>query len=214
MIPIDKEHISKGDITLVLKLMYDYTFECKELSLLKQLLEEGYNAFLAYPVTDWETFSELKKLGVSDIYIDGPLGFQAEAIAKEKGDIQIRVSPTMSPNASLTGPSPQSFFIRPEDLNLYEGVIDIIDFKELESIDREEALFTIFKRGTFNYNLSQLVTGMNPDVNNLMFPQEFGKERLNCGQRCKIHPGRCHYCDTTFKLINSSIQWIESRKKE
>ncbi len=167
---------------------------------------------MTYPVTDWETFSGLKKLGVSDIYIDGPLGFQTKAIAKGKEDIKIRVSPTVSPNASLTGSTPQSFFIRPEDLNLYEGAIDIIDFKELESIDREEALFTIYKRGTFNYNLSQLITGMSPDVNNLTFPRDFGKERLNCGQRCKIYPGRCHYCDTTFKLIDSSLRLIESNK--
>lgn len=53
----------------------DYTIECGEITILQELLNEGYRAYLRFPISDWETFVALIDMGVSDIYIDGPLGF-------------------------------------------------------------------------------------------------------------------------------------------
>lgn len=46
----------------------------------------------------------------------------------------IRVSPTISPNVSLSldSTNANSFFIRPEDLDKYNEAIDIIDFKMID----------------------------------------------------------------------------------
>ncbi len=175
------------------------------------LIKSGYNAFLRFPVVDWETFIELRNIGISDIYIDGPLGFQCERIKKGKQNTKIRVSPTVSPNISFINRSINSFFIRPEDLSLYSSTIDIIDFKESDQ-EKEDTLFTIYKRGTFDFNINDLIKGLPRDVSNLFIKPEFAQHRLNCGQHCKI-PGRhCHLCETNFTLSNNIISYLQNKE--
>lgn len=171
----------------------------------------GYNRYLRFPVTDWETFQELREAEVSDIYIDGPLGFQMDLLEKYKGDIKIRVSPTISPNASLSAErKPTSFFIRPEDLSLYSA-IDIIDFSQ-PSKDKEDTLFSIYTRGSFSYDINLLIDGL-PSRNNLLFKEEFGKTRLNCKQKCNIPGHHCHYCDTYFSVASRLNEFAQLSKK-
>lgn len=187
----------------------DYTIECGDLVVLIALLESGYNAFARFPVTDWETFTSLQSIGVSDIYIDGPLGFQIDRIIKAKGDTKIRVSPSVSPNSSFNkGSNADSFFIRPEDLKLYEQAIDVIDFK-INDQEKEDVLYTIYKRGTFNAELGVLIESLHMTVPNLFIRPEFGQNRLNCGQRCKIPGKSCHLCETQFILTNTVLSYFE-----
>lgn len=190
------------EVQKIIPIVSDYTIECDRIDSLKELLQKGYKAFLKYPVSDWEIFNQLKKLGVTDIYIDGPLGFSMEDIGKAKDSILIRVSPTVSSNASFIQRYPSSFYIRPEDLHLYDKTIDIIDFKVTPNCEEEEALFSIYKRGTFNYSLSNLVKTMQPNVENVLLPKDFGEQRVNCKQRCQLPGARCHYCDSVFGVTS------------
>lgn len=208
--------ITKGDtlspkeqeqINLVKEITDNYTVSCGRVDILRDLLAQGYHAYLAFPATDWETFAELQDLGVSDIYIDGPLGFQMNKIAAGKKDIKIRVSPTMSPNSSLTKGEPNDFFIRPEDLKFYNS-IDIIDFNETNT-DKEDTLFSIYNRGTFNYSLQNLMSNLPYDINNLLFREDFVSHRLNCGQRCKEPNRSCHLCSNYFTVIKDSLNLIK-----
>lgn len=187
----------------------DYTIECSQITTAKSLIDEGYNAYLRFPVVDWETVHGLISLGVSDIYIDGPLGFQCDALSKIANPPIIRVSPTVSPNAAINeDTNVNSFFIRPEDIPVYDDCLTeqvMIDF-HVSNQDKEDALFDIYKRGTFNFNLRQLVESLQIDAPNFFIPQAFAQNRLNCGQKCKI-PGRgCHLCDKTLALANRITQ--------
>ena len=96
---------------------HNYTFATKTYADLHKMLREGKNAFLDFPVTDWETFNQLRDLGVSDIWVDGALCFQLDRLAKAKKDVRLRVSPQISLN-NIT-PNPTSFFIRPD---FHQGV--------------------------------------------------------------------------------------------
>lgn len=186
-------------VDLIKEIVEDYTIECGNVKSLMDFLKDGYNAFLRFPVTDWETFYQLKEIGVSDIYIDGSLGFQQEKLAMTKGYIKLRTSPNKSPNASILGLSPQSFFIRPEDLSFYSS-LDIIDFRE-ENQEKEDMLFHIYERGTFSHDLNQLIPGRDMGINNLLLNDtEFGKVRANCGQKCKTPGYFCHLCGRTFNI--------------
>lgn len=202
---VDSKDFKKAieQIEVVKNKVADYTIQCDSIAQLDSLISSGYNAFLSFPVSDWETFSDLIDLGVSDIYIDGPLGFSINALSLKRGKTLIRVSPTVSPNASFSSNKASSFFIRPEDIILYNNVIDIIDFKETKQ-EKEDALYTIYKRGTFNYDINVLVAGL-PNVNNLMFTLEFAETRLNCRQRCKIPGYACHYCPTYIRIIENLV---------
>lgn len=187
-------------IDLVKTIVSDYTIQCEDIQQLKQFLNKKYHAFLKYPVSDWETFYYLRELEVSDIYIDGQLGFQIKKLGEGKGNIKIRVSPTISPNASIATRKPiSSFYIRPEDLSLYKDVIDVIDFK-VQTQDLEDTLFSIYKRGSFIYNIDALIKDLPQGINNLLFKEEFAKHRLNCGQKCKIPGYSCHHCETYFNI--------------
>jgi hypothetical protein len=196
----------------LIKEISSYTVRTSSLSLLQTLLNRGYNAYPTFPVSDWETFSNLKDLGVSDIYIDGPLGFQAKEIAAGKGDIKIRVSPTKSPNSALSAnTSPASFFIRPEDIQLYSSFVDIIDFKEPNQ-EKEDALYSIYNKEVFPYDANFLISSFGFPIDNSFIKEEFAETRLNCRQICKIPTHSCHYCETYFKTASTLTElnkWIK-----
>ena len=189
----------------------NYTISCTNFGVMKDLLSKGYNVYFDYPITDWEMFDTLKKLGVSDINIDGPLGFQMDKIKQGKENIIIRVSPAASASASLSEEDNiNSFFIRPEDMPLYEEAIDIIDFRAQDT-NTEKVLLDIYSRGTFDHNLSLLVKNLHTDITNPFIDKKFAEARLNCGQRCKI-PGRsCHMCQTQFRLTNLILNYLKDR---
>lgn len=195
-------------IDYVKAIAQDYTIACSNIATFRALIYKGYNTYLQFPITDWETFLNLQQNFATDIYIDGPLGFQCNNLRKGKMGIKIRVSPTISPNAALgIGSNANSFFIRPEDLYLYEDVIDIIDFNEPDQ-DKEDVLFNIYKRGTFDFNLSELIPALNVTAPNLFIRPDFAEARLNCKQRCCC-PGRtCHSCDIQFSLTNRVIRYF------
>ena len=208
MVPSDLTEIELKkvieQVELVKKVAEDYTIQCENILQLQGFLSGGYNAYLRWPICDWETYSSLRDLEVSDIYIDGPLGFNIKKIAESKGNTKIRVSPTISPNAGLTKAEKKSssFFIRPEDLYLYEDVIDVIDFNIVGQQEKEDTLYNIYNRGTFVFEIHQLIEHLPFGINNLMFKSEFAENRLNCGQKCRIPGRQCHYCEKYFTIIS------------
>lgn len=203
----EKQDIDKAieQIEYIKAVADDYTVECSSIASVKALHALGYNAYLRFPATDWETFQGLLSIGCSDICIDGPLGFQVDNIAKAKGTVKIRVMPTISPNASLSAPSASHFFIRPEDKSLYEPAIDIFDLRQGD-LDKENALFSIYNRGSFNFDISELIENVPNGVNNIAL-KGFAEKRLNCKQRCKIPGGRCKWCETQFSFVDIATKY-------
>lgn len=207
----DKDPIPKliEQVDLVKDITPNYTIEVSKITTLQTLIATDYNAYLRHPVTDEETLDNLLHLGVSDVYIDGPLGFEIDFLTKRKGQAFIRTSPCLSANASLAPNSKSnatSFFIRPEDLHLYQSAIDIIDFKEKDQ-DKEDTLFQIYNRGTFNFNLQDLIPQLHIEVPNLFIKPDFAENRLNCGQRCF----RCHLCETQLALASKLVRYFDRR---
>lgn len=203
---LDDEKYNKAleQINTVLLITPNYTIDCDNIWQGYKFLESHYNVYMHFPITDWETFSNLRDARVTDIYIDGPLCFQCDAIKAGKKNVNIRVSPTISFNNVFNFESrhPENFFIRPEDLHLYEDTIDIIDFS-VGSVETEKTLFDIYKRGYFNFDIGQLILGLPIGIKNVAFKEHFAEQRLNCGQKC-LNPSHasCHFCSRYFNLIN------------
>lgn len=191
----------------------DYAVQCSSILTMKQLIKNEYKAFLKYPIADWETLHGLLDVGVSDVYVDGSLGFSLKQVHDLCGNTKIRISPTVSPNAAITGIKPNSFFIRPEDMELYAKYIDILDF-QVPSIDKEEALFNIYHRERFNYDMKDLLDNATFSVKNPFIKPEFGQARVNCGQRCLV-PGRsCHLCNTQIELTNLVYEYFSKKQHD
>lgn len=211
---IDRVEWNKAieQIDIIREKVRDYTIECTSIIGVKKFINNGYHAFIKYPVTDWETLQGFLTIGVSDVYIDGSLGFSLKEVAKLCADTKtkIRISPTVSSNAALTGIEPYSFFIRPEDLSLYEKYINVIDFK-VQDKEKEDALFSIYKRGSFYYNLKDLLDSCTFSVLNPFIKPEFGQARINCGQRCLIPGHSCHLCETQIQLTNLVYDYFKEK---
>lgn len=212
----DKDYDTLVEQVSILKDIVDnYTIECTSILEIKALIEAGYHAYLKYHICDWETVVSLVNLGVSDIYVDSSIAFSMHNIKKlcNEHGIKIRVSPTVSPNSSIMGMNPNSFFIRPEDLSIYEKYVDIVDFRVPDQT-KEDTLFDIYKRGTFYYNLKDLLDNCKFSVPNPFIKPEFGQSRLNCGQRCMIPGHSCHLCDTQIQLTNLVYDYFKQKDQE
>lgn len=187
----------------------NYTIECDQIYELHQLNEHGYNCYFKFAVADWESFDNLLANNVTDIYIDGPIGFDMDTLkkVKEKYNINIRVRPNSSANAFFAmsinnAVRANSFFIRPEDMYLYEEYIDIIAFDKEDSTLKEEVLFKVYKQKQYTSNISELVHWITPDIKNPSIHPEFGENRINCKQKCKSG-GRCRFCLSSFDLAKN-----------
>ena len=80
--------------------------------------------------------------------------------------------------------------------------------------DKEDTLFNIYKRGTFYYNLNDLLEGCKFSVLNPFIKPEFGQSRLNCGQRCLIPGHSCHLCATQIELTNLVYNYFKQKEEE
>lgn len=194
----------------------NYTIECSEIKTCCALIDQGYNAYLKYPVTDWEMIMSLIEVGVSDILIDGPLCFQNNELLQLKNEynIKIRVIPTFSSNAALTENKINTAYIRPEDLKQYTA-IDVLDFNYNINLEQEQkdAQYSIYARGTFTFDIGQLIDGL-PAVNNLLFKEDFAQTRLNCRQSCKTPHGTCKFCDRYYTFLERVPELINAIKED
>lgn len=188
---------------------YEYTCCCSSIRLLKELLNMELNAYVNWPITDWETATELINLGVSDILIDGPLGFDNDNLRNRKGNVRVRAVPNYSSIAAVSGKlEPRSFYIRPEDTVYYTG-IDILEFRATTK-EQEKTLFDIYTRGSYLLNLRDLVPELSVGVANpVLLAEEFTEYRLNCGQRC-TKTNKCNICSRYFTFINDVEKWMNS----
>lgn len=185
----------------------DYTICCPTTSSLKYFLAQQYHSYLSLPVTDWETFTALAEMGVSDFLIDGPLGFQLNSLqtAKDKYGLTLRCNPTSTSIAPLSAVSANHFFIRPEDLPLYSSTIDIFEMRAA-TLEEEDVLFSVYQRGSFFYNIDNLIKHLPSGVNNSALAG-FADDRLNCGQRCMCPDGHCHKCNSTFHYLRELAKY-------
>lgn len=200
-------------VKLVKEVTPYYTVCCDSMSIFQAVKDAGLNAYVHLGVTDWDTYVELVNSGVSDIIIDGPLGFQVDNIKKFKENIAIRVHPNFSSTRITHAEHANFFFIRPEDLPLYEDMIDIIEFAAVNPV-QEATLYEIYKRGFYNFELKNLIPQLNHTINNTFIRPDFCQHRLNCGQRCKVPDGRaCKMCDTELRISSKVIDYFRARER-
>ena len=159
------------------------------------LKEAGIDFFESTPCTDWERLNYLIKEGVSDINLSGPLAFDLGNVHRVlnilNSTAQVRVTPNscmrLNPNTDpLVG-----FFIRPEDVEVYEGLVDVLEF---EGLEHQDTFYSIYaEQKMFIGNLNQCIYNFNKPIDNKGLISLFGERRKTCGQQC-LKGGRCHRC--------------------
>lgn len=204
----------KHEISILSKVTTNYTVSCDRFAQLQECLHSSIPAYFNFPVTDWETFMSLIEWGVSDILIDGPLGFQMDAIKSKKGSTLIRVRPQESPNAAISlGDNENSFFIRPEDVDTYAPYIDILEIFS-DNKEQEEVIYKTYKRKYFKNDLSILVKQLKVSVPNPFIRPDFAEKRLNCGQACKgARSSSCRRCYRNLYLTNLVLNYFKPNQE-
>lgn len=205
--PAQFEDIEIKKLAAIRSTYPDYKFAVALAAFNKELIQKlkasNIPFYIATPCKNWEEFHILIKEGVSDINLSGPLAFELSKVKRVLESLdqkpQIRVTPNKVENLNPNMNSLVGFFIRPEDVVLYEDYIDVLDF---EGIDMQDIFFGIYaERKRFIGRLNQCVYGIKEDVDNGGLIQLFGERRINCGRQC-LEGGSCNRC---FNLAELSV---------
>jgi hypothetical protein len=177
--------------------------------------------FMEYPRTMEEVYG-FAKMGVTDIYIIEELGFRMKDLQgiKDKFGVQFRVRPNIAqcaPEAREIIDPMKKFFVRPEDIEIYEPYIDICELYGGENNSRLSVVYEIYKQEQWLGNLNDLIVdfGQEHIVPNTGMNPHFAEMRLNCGKACLY--SSCNLCNEMGNLAQKfsevGIEVIKPRKK-
>lgn len=164
-------------------------------TLMPWLLSENIPFFIAKPCSNWEEFHYLLKQGVSDIDISGPLAFEMSKVKRVLNSLDrkviIRATPNRVEKIMAQTDSLIGFYIRPEDVEMYEGFIDVLEF---EGLEHQDTFFSMYaEQKSFIGNLNQCIYNLDIKIDNKGLVSLFGERRRDCGRQC-LSGGHCHRC--------------------
>lgn len=152
-------------------------------------------------VTDWDTLIGMAELNISDMYITENLGFDLPFVSeylKEKG-IRVRTFANVCQSSWFTTPTLKTFFIRPEDVDIYDPYVDVLEFY-YERIDQQNVLYRVYAiEKKWSGNLAEIIIGFNENIDSRCILPEFAERRLRCNKRC-LRTNNCQFCDRMLKL--------------
>lgn len=160
----------------------------------------SYPYFFATFVHDWDTLWGYIDLHPSSIYITEDLGFEIKTVAEilHGFGIEVRCFPNVAQSSWRATPALKKFFIRPEDIPIYEKYVDVCEFfGKSESISTYLRIYK--KMGKWAGKLKEIIIDFDSDINSKCILPSFATHRLDCGKRClKNHT--CAICDATGQL--------------
>lgn len=165
------------------------------------LEEENLPYFFNCLVDKWDMLMHLRNYHITDIYIGNELGFELKEVAKlcKQRNIKVRVFPNVAQKSVRSVYDLKSFFIRPEDIDLYEPYVDVCEF--FGPADRYDVLYTIYTHKEWRGNLKELIIGLHPSIYSNHIAPIFGEQRINCGKRC--YKGKCLVCEKILSLATT-----------
>lgn len=150
----------------------------------------------------WDILNGLLATSVSDIYVTEDLCFSMDIIKQKKGNKRIRVFGNICQFSWPEYDSLRTFFIRPEDVKLYNKYIDVIEFVSQNKY-QFNTLYDIYNSGTrWAGPLKEIIKNFKEDIDSYYILPSFGQLRLNCGKRCSV-TSSCSFCTEIGKVAKS-----------
>ena len=154
------------------------------LNLVNEIKEKDFKFYWAYPIVTWYELEGIAALNPVYLFLNAPLSFSLQKI-KDK---------YIPRDNGIYGT-----WIRPEDIQIYENWVDTFEFIT-DDLKKESTLIHVYKDNKqWPGNLNLLLTNLNYNVDNRAIPEEIGKIRANCEQKCKSG-GSCNFCSIAFKF--------------
>lgn len=180
----------------------DELLSCKKLA-----QEKNLKFYYTKPIKSYqELFDLVGYIRVSQVIVDAPLFFDLENVRRQFGhyDVSIRVCANSSrKNAELCTNGLYGAWIRPEDITMYDDLIDIVDF-DFKELSEERALFRIYAEGQgWPSELGVIVSNLNYPFWNDGVSSAFTRNRISCRQKC-MEGSSCQTCNR-FAMLSKPI---------
>ena len=138
-----------------------------------------------YPITTYYELNHVINMGACQVILGLPLCFNIPYIKSK--NIKIRLIPNYTFRDYLMDDGVKGGWIRPEDLVLYEDIAESCEFKA-KSIQREKAIYNIYKLGSWPDDLQFIIDGLEAEFYNQHLEQGFTKARMECKLICGKKP--------------------------
>ena len=178
-------------------------FESYDEEILEDLLESGIPFFFGNRVNDWDTFIGLLELGVSDIYIVEDLCFDLERVAAVAAqyDVKLRTYANVAQSTWKDTIDIKKFWIRPEDVEIYEKYIDTLEF--FGTPQQVGVLLKVYKEDKKWFGqLKEIIFGLKTDLDSRYIIPHFAEHRTSCKKEC-LKGGKCKICERVVDLSHS-----------
>ena len=187
---------------------------------IEELKDTNLRYFFKAAANSWDKFTGLMSQNVSDIYITDELAFELDKVAEiaHKNNIKVRVYPNVAQSRWDKLSDILKFFIRPEDIEIYESYVDVCEFygDKAQQIDTYYKIYQEDKK--WFGDLQEIIIGLDSKIDSRYIIPRFAEKRIKCGKDC-LKNGKCEMCkrilDLSEQLENAHlIVQIDKEKEE
>lgn len=175
-------------------------FESYDAEMIDLITKSGIPFFFGNRVNNWDEFLGLLNLGVSDIYVVEDLCFDLERVAliAKPAGIKLRTFANVAQSQWKETPEIKKFWIRPEDIEIYEPYIDTIEF--FGTPQQISVLLKVYKEDKKWFGkLKEIIFGLKSDIDSRYIVPKFAEQRTSCKKDC-VKGGKCRICDRVIEL--------------
>lgn len=160
-------------------------------------------------VSDIDRFNGFLNLAITDILITNNLMFSISFLsekAKAK-NILLRTFCNVAQTPWESTPSLKTFFIRPEDMKIYNNYIDVFEFilpitqegrEDTSKLNIYYKIFAIDQK--WRGPLKEIIMGYEGEEENQYIIRQFAEKRVKCQKKCSFKSGSCVLCDRIINL--------------
>ncbi len=186
---------------------------------IEELKDTNLKYFFKAAANSWDKFTGLISQNVSDIYITDELAFELDKVAEiaHKNNIKVRVYPNVAQSRWDKLSDILKFFIRPEDIEIYEPYVDVCEFygDKAQQIDTYYKIYQEDKK--WFGDLQEIIIGLDSKIDSRYIIPRFAEKRIKCGKDC-LKGGKCEMCkrilDLSKQLENAHLIVQIDKEKE
>lgn len=186
---------------------------------MEELKDTNLKYFFKVAANSWDKFTGLISQNVSDIYITDELAFELDKVAEiaHKNNIKVRIYPNVAQSRWDKLSDILKFFIRPEDIEMYEPYVDVCEFygDKAQQIDTYYKIYQEDKK--WFGDLQEIIIGLDSKIDSRYIIPRFAEKRIKCGKDC-LKGGKCEMCkrilDLSEQLENAHLIVQIDKEKE
>ena len=206
------EYISVRDMPILQALTKKYSnlvavFQEYTKELEQELNENGIPHYYEEYICSFDRFNGFLTLNITDIFVANELCFALGDLARSAKEkrIRLRTYCNVAQSEWDDTPSIQTFFIRPEDIPLYENVLDVVEFflPTKEERSKINVLYQIYaKDQRWAGPLKEIILNFKDDCDNKHIVSLFGIKRLNCHKKCAYKTKNTYHLCRTCNIFS------------